>query len=311
VTLTDVQVPNDGLFIVGSHATDLGTGFWHYEFAVYNQNSDRNGGAFTVFVPAGVTLQNVGFHDVPYHDGDGPGNVNTTGTDWPAAIGATSISWACDTEATSASANALRWSSTYNFRFDADVGPVNGTVRLGLWKAGAPSELDVAAQVPNVGGASGQAFCFGDGSGSACPCGNASAVGSDSGCLNTSAQGAKLVASGIASIANDTFVLQGSGMPVTSPVLYFQGTSRQNAGAGDPFGDGLRCAGGSLVRLQIEINVAGASQHPALGDPPIHVSGLTSAGDVRTYQGWHRDVLSFCTTSPFNLTNGWEATWAP
>ena len=42
VVLQDVQVQNEGLFIVGFHVTDNGNGTWHYEYAVYNMNSDRS-----------------------------------------------------------------------------------------------------------------------------------------------------------------------------------------------------------------------------------------------------------------------------
>ncbi len=88
VVLSNVQTPGDGLFVVGSHATSLGGGVWHYEFAVHNMNADRACGSFSVPVPAGASLTNVGFHDMTYRNGDGLNSVNQTGTDWPATIGA-------------------------------------------------------------------------------------------------------------------------------------------------------------------------------------------------------------------------------
>src|SRR4029079_56492 len=74
VASTAVRVPNEGLFLVGSHATNLGGGTWHYEYAVRNMNSDRSAGTFTVPIPAGATITNVGLHDVSYHTGDGRGH---------------------------------------------------------------------------------------------------------------------------------------------------------------------------------------------------------------------------------------------
>src|SRR4029079_17831326 len=96
----------------------------------------------------------------------------------------------------------------------------------------------------------GTGFCFGDGSGTACPCGNNSAPGSKAGCLNSFGQGAVLSASGAASVANDSVVLLASGMPASTSALFFQGTSPQTGGAGAVFGDGLRCANGTVVRLK-------------------------------------------------------------
>jgi YVTN family beta-propeller protein len=153
------------------------------------------------------------------------------------------------------------------------------------------------------------AFCSGDGSGAACPCGNAGGAGR--GCANSvDASGALLAAAGSASIAADTFTLAGAGMP-NSSALYFQGTAQQNGGAGSAFGDGLRCAGGTVVRLGTKANVAGASSYPATGDQPVSVRGLCAAGDVRTYQIWYRNAASYCTAATFNLSNGLQATWAP
>jgi len=153
-------------------------------------------------------------------------------------------------------------------------------------------------------------FCAGDDSGTACPCGNASAAGANVGCLNSFGMGGQLRATGTASIAADSLVLQGSGMPDSS-ALYFQGTARSNGGAGAAFGDGLRCASGTIIRLATKTNVAGASQHPTAGDAPISVRGQDSAGAVRTYQIWYRNAAAFCTASTFNLTNGLELTWVP
>lgn len=153
-------------------------------------------------------------------------------------------------------------------------------------------------------------FCFGDGSGTPCPCGNASASGANVGCLNSLGTGGRLRANGTASIASDSLVLQGSGMP-NSSVLYFQGSTQVNGGLGTVFGDGLRCAGGTVTRLGTKTNVAGMSLHPAVGDPSISVGGANVAGDSRTYQSWYRNAASFCSPDTFNLTNGVVVSWAP
>lgn len=178
--------------------------------------------------------------------------------------------------------------------FTADV-DVSGTVLEGLF-------------VVDVSDSDG-AFCAGDGTGTPCPCANESALGADEGCLNSLGTGGKLVASGTASIASDSIILTGSGMPASS-ALYFQGTGVAGLGAGTVFGDGLRCASGSIVRLGTKTNVAGGSQYPELGDLSVSVRGLVTPG-LRTYQIWYRNAASFCTVSTFNLSNGWRLTWTP
>ncbi len=129
------------------------------------------------------------------------------------------------------------------------------------------------------------------------------------GCNNSLATaGARLAASGISSVASDSVVLQGSSMP-NSSALYFQGTTRVNGGGGAVFGDGLRCAGGTIVRLGAKSNSAGASQYPAAGDASVSVRGMVAVGNARTYQVWYRNAATFCTASTFNLTNRLELTW--
>jgi hypothetical protein len=162
----------------------------------------------------------------------------------------------------------------------------------------------------DLGTTSPTAYCFGDGSGTGCPCTSLGNPGQ--GCPNSvNALGASLsVTSGTASLSNDTLVLTGSGMP-NGAGLYFQGTTRVNSGNGNVFGDGLRCAGGTTVRLKPVTAVAGTSMYPGAGEPSISAKGMVAAPGVRTYQLWYRNAAVFCTSSTFNLTNGIEVSWAP
>jgi hypothetical protein len=307
--INDVQVAGDGLFLVGFHATNLGGGQFHYEYAVYNMNGDRCGGSFSIPIPAGVTVSNIGFHDVTYRNGDGNGNNNFSSTDWTATQAGGALTWACETQAVNANANALRWGTTYNFRFDANTGPTTGAATIGLWKTGSPSNVTTNVDVPS-GGATSFAYCFGDGSGTACPCGNNSSPFANAGCLNSLGSPGQLVATGSASVSADTLVLSGTGMP-NGAALYFQGTTQVASGAGVVFGDGLRCAGGTTIRLGNESNVAGASQYPSAGDPPVHIKGADAVGNSRTYQCWYRNAAVFCSPDTFNLSNGWSLIWLP
>jgi hypothetical protein len=141
-------------------------------------------------------------------------------------------------------------------------------------------------------------FCSGDGSGTACPCGNAGLA--DNGCASSlNANGGHLGTTGTASLANDTLVLAGSGMPDSS-ALYFQGTTKQNGGMGTVFGDGLRCAAGMIVRIKTVTNAAGASQYPQGGDASVSVRGAIGAPGTRTYQIWYRNAAAFCTRAGTN-----------
>jgi len=168
----------------------------------------------------------------------------------------------------------------------------------------------------------GVAFCCGDGTGTVCPCGNncSNVAGNCSGCCGSQGLGGRLnVTTGLpcgppitggASISNDTVRLLGVFMPSTSTALYFQGTTRLAAGNGVVFGDGLRCAGGTIIRLGTKTNSGGASQYPGPGDPTVSVKGLITVPGTRTYQIWYRNAAAFCTSSTFNLSNGYEIVWS-
>ena len=154
----------------------------------------------------------------------------------------------------------------------------------------------------------GTTYCFG--APSTCPCGNNGAA--TSGCANSqSPAGASLTAEGLPSRIADSLSLVGRGMPAVSSVLYFQGTS---PATGTPYGDGLRCVTGLVIRLGYTFNAGGESAWPQAGAAPIHVGGAIPATGAATrhYQAWYRDVAAgYCTPNRFNLTNGVSVVWVP
>jgi hypothetical protein len=194
-------------------------------------------------------------------------------------------------------------------RVDLGFYPPSNAVNTTGWDATTDGGKLLANALLFVGSnhSSSTSFCSGDGSATACPCGNAGAVGN--GCASSvSGNGANLATTGTPSLSADTLVLAGTGMP-SSSALYFQGTTQFNAGLGATFGDGLRCAGGSIVRLRTTTNVSGASQFPSAGDPSVSLRGMVTAPGTRTYQVWYRNAAAFCTPSTFNLSNGVEVNW--
>jgi len=158
--------------------------------------------------------------------------------------------------------------------------------------------------------ANGSAFCLGDGSATPCPCGNSTTDGS--GCASSIGLGARLLGSGSSSLSNDTFTLSVFPVPNTS-VLFFQGTDQLGNGAGQVFGDGLRCTGGSVIRLGAKLPVGNFAQYSSSSDVPISVKGMVPAlGGTRTYQVWYRNPdPSYCTAGTFNLSSGWTVAWTP
>jgi hypothetical protein len=129
------------------------------------------------------------------------------------------------------------------------------------------------------------AYCFGDGTATACPCGPSGSPGN--GCpYSTNPDGARLrlAPGGIACVSQDTVTLQASQAPASTSVPFFQGTTRLNGGAGVVFGDGLRCLGGSIIRLGTKNTSGGAATYPTSGEAAVSVRGLVPPdGGTRTY----------------------------
>lgn len=146
VVETDIRVPEEGLFLLSAKASETGTGFWHYEYAVQNLNSERSGRSFRVPIPPDAVITNIGFHDVNYHSGD-----LFDGTDWTSVIGDGAITWSTVSYFDNPNANALRWGTIYNFRFDSNVAPTDAAnVTLGLFRPGLPVSVTVLSVGPSL-----------------------------------------------------------------------------------------------------------------------------------------------------------------
>lgn len=158
-----------------------------------------------------------------------------------------------------------------------------------------------------------QNVCFGDGSGSPCPCGNFSVVGEDEGCLNSLGTGARLRGYGASSMSGDNLVMHHSRGPDSSALL-FAGPSIAGGGGGvgAPFGDGLRCVAGGVTRLGAKTACSGTAYWPDIGELPISTAdtGIV-VGATRVYQTWYRNAAAFCTASTFNLSNATLVFWMP
>jgi hypothetical protein len=156
VFITTVDVTGDGRFIVAAKATNTGavTNPWHYEYAIQNLNSDRAGQAFSVPITApATTTANVGFHDVDYNNGDGVTAAQPYAlTDWSGVASGTTVTWNTQTFGANPAANALRWDTIYNFRFDCNQPPSGGSATLTLFKAGSPTSVNVATIIPSPDG---------------------------------------------------------------------------------------------------------------------------------------------------------------
>jgi len=156
-------------------------------------------------------------------------------------------------------------------------------------------------------------YCFGDpGSGTPCPCGNdndGSVPGS--GCANgVFPSGARLSAIGAASLSADTLLLSTTALEPNQSGLYFQADNDLSPGI--TWGDGLRCAGGSLRRLGVRFSDwTGSSNTSGF---PLSISakaGNISAGDTKYYQCWYRNPTDSPCLSDFNQSNGVAVTWWP
>lgn len=155
VNLLQPDPGNDGIWFMGYKVISTAPGVWHYEYALYNMNLDRSIQSFSVPLGVGVNISNIDFHAPPQEPGwANDGTFNSQGyssTPWTVTQASDSITWNTETIAQNPNANAIRFGTLYNFRFDADQPPQNASATVGFFKTGSP--MMVAIRAPG-GGAS-------------------------------------------------------------------------------------------------------------------------------------------------------------
>ncbi len=148
----------------------------------------------------------------------------------------------------------------------------------------------------------GTPFC--DGTSGLCPCGNNGGPGR--GCTNSTGAGAGLEGAETDGITNDDLELTVFNVRPGASVLLFFGTGTVGGGFGTPFGDGLRCVGGSVTRVGVQF--ADATGSLTYG-PGLAAQYGWSVGQTVYFQGWYRNVQGPCGGG-FNLTNGLQVTFS-
>jgi hypothetical protein len=142
----------DGRAFIAWKVTGPVAGVWHYEYALYNMNLDRAIQSFSVPLGGLITVSNLGFHAPLNHPGfpnDGTqGDAGFSNAVWTSSQTATTLSWSSETFAQNQNANAIRWGTLYNFRFDSNRPPAAANATIGFFKTGAP--VVVAIEGPDA-----------------------------------------------------------------------------------------------------------------------------------------------------------------
>jgi hypothetical protein len=137
----------DGRMIVASRATRISRTSFRYEYAVYNQTSERGVRSFTV--PLGTaSITNVG-SSAPFSHGE-----PFTNDAWEAIVDSDRITWSTRAFADDPNANAIRWGTTYNFWFEAATPPAEIEAVVARFKPGVgPPNASAKVQGPRRTGA--------------------------------------------------------------------------------------------------------------------------------------------------------------
>ena len=128
---------DDGNVILAVQPTQIGARY-HYEYALFNFDSERQIRALTIPIGADSSITNIAFHD---SDAD-PAN------DWQVTLADGTIRWETETYANNPDAHALGFGLMYNFRFDSDAAPAAMEAVLGVFKPTGPAEVVAASLGP-------------------------------------------------------------------------------------------------------------------------------------------------------------------
>ena len=145
VRITESAIQGDGAIIIASLVTEAITGWYQYEYAIQNVNAHRGVRNVEVEIPLGGIVFDIGFKDITYHSKEGVDE-----TDWAIVQEDTTINWSTDSHKENFKGNAIRWGTTYNFRFISNVPPASGAITLLPFRSGFIGNESIATRAPNV-----------------------------------------------------------------------------------------------------------------------------------------------------------------
>jgi hypothetical protein len=154
-------------------------------------------------------------------------------------------------------------------------------------------------------------FCYGDGTGGGCPCGNNSIPDRMQGCENSwqgiaAVLGAVATPMGSDSVSIDSLLIHAHNLRPNAPALLI---SSPFITGGTPFFDGQLCVGPAAIKRlgQRQPGPDGT----AIWGPGLGAIGLWQSGATRFFQVWFRDPIGGPCAAGSNLSNGVAVTFTP
>jgi len=147
--IPEAELIDDGRCYLDLHVSENENGSYRYEYALYNLDMNRSVSSLIIPVGEGVTITGIGFKAVQSAD-DGFNNEP-----WEVSRNASGLTWSTSPVAEHPNSNPLGWGNLYNFWFDADTAPAEGSVTLGVYRTDleGPSSFAGLSRVPGGGGA--------------------------------------------------------------------------------------------------------------------------------------------------------------
>jgi hypothetical protein len=267
-----------GRVFLASGTQDNGDGTWSYDYALYNMNHAVGLSGLRIPVDISSTVTEDSFHGVPHHSGD-----PQESTPWPFSRDATGLEWRTDSIDQNPNANLVTWGTLYSFSFKSDHAP-----SLQLCAVGRPysteSDEPMLAWAPESS-CSVTSYC------TATP--------------NSTGAAASMSWGGTTSISDNSAILLVSDLPANQPGLFFYGPNQVNLS----FGDGIRCVGGGLTRLNPAVFADSAGDAQRALDFTAHPLSTLNPGDTFNVQCWNRDPAAM--QSGFNLSDALSAILCP
>jgi hypothetical protein len=125
------------------------------------------------------------------------------------------------------------------------------------------------------------------------------------GAPNSAGAGAAISATGSASISASDLVLHVNGCPPLQSGLFFYGTQQLDL----PFGNGVRCVGGTTIRLPLLTTSGGGLAAIILDYDALPPNGRILPGSSWNFQFWYRDPAG--GGANFNLSNASRIDFQP